>query len=193
MTHPSPRDLALLAGGELSRLRRWWIGRHAATCPDCARRLRAFESDRQRLGAARQDLPPGFDWEGAAAEMTGNIRVGLAAGACVGPAAATPPSRPRWRRAALVAPVAIPLIVLLVVGLVSLRPGRAPAGTPWVEGTVVEATGGGIELRQGDRMLSLRHPSGGDVSFAVNAQGTVRARYIDEETGQVTIHNVYAQ
>ena len=193
MTHPSTKDLALLAGGELGPWRRWRIDRHAAACPDCAGRLRAFEADRQRLRAARQDLPPGFDWERMAAEMTGNIRVGLAAGACVGPAAAPKASRPRWRRAALVAPVAIPVIVLLVAGVVSLRPGRRPAATPWVEGTVVEATGGGIELRQGDQMLSLRHPSGGDVSFAVNAQGTVRARYIDEETGQVTIHNVYAQ
>ncbi len=38
-------------------------------------------------------------------------------------------------------------------------------------------------MRQGDRMLSLRHPGAGDVTYAVNAQGTVRARYVDAETG----------
>ena len=31
------------------------------------------------------------------------------------------------------------------------------------------------------------------MTYLVNAQGTLRARYVDSETGQVTIHNVYAQ
>jgi len=48
-------------------------------------------------------------------------------------------------------------------------------------------------LKQGDRMLTLRPPNVGDVTYLVSAQGTLRADYVDEETGQVTIHNVYAQ
>ena len=40
-------------------------------------------------------------------------------------------------------------------------------------------------------MLSLRQPGAGAVTYAVNAQGTIGARYVDADTGQVTIHNVY--
>jgi hypothetical protein len=124
--------------------------------------------------------------------MTANIHVGLAAGACVEPPAARVP-KARWHRAVILAPVVVPLIVLLVIGLWFERPRPRASQAPWVDGTVIEATAEGIELKQGDRMLNLRHPDASDVTYAVNAQGTVRARYFDGETGQVTIHNVYAQ
>jgi hypothetical protein len=132
------------------------------------------------------------NWDRLAAEITANIHLGLAAGECVGAPAARIP-RPGWHRAVILAPVAVPLLVLLVAGLWFARPRPQVSAPQWVEGTVIQATAEGIELRRGDRMLSLRHPGAGDVTYAVNAQGTVRARYVDEETGQVTIHNVYAQ
>jgi hypothetical protein len=48
-------------------------------------------------------------------------------------------------------------------------------------------------MRQGDRMLSLRHPEAKDVTYLVNVGGGLRARYVDSETGQITIQNLYAQ
>jgi hypothetical protein len=192
MIHPGQTGLALFAGGELGAWRRWRIARHVAGCQQCLAHVRDFQSARESLRRARTGPPEDLDWEQLASEIKANIRVGLAAGECVGPLAPRV-LRPRWHRAILLAPVALPLIAILFLGLWFGRPRPQPEGTPWVDGTVVQATSEGIELKRGDRMLSLRHPSTGEVTYAVNVQGTVRARYVDEETGQVTIHNVYAQ
>ena len=132
-------------------------------------------------------LPEGLDWTRLAGEMKANIHVGLAAGRCVAPA--EPERRaPLGRVAALLAPV----LLLLLVGFWLQRPGHKPPSPQWEEGTVIEASGGGIELRQGGRMLSLRHPEAANVTYTGSAQGSMRARYVDSETGQVTIQNVYA-
>lgn len=193
LKHPRQNELALLAGGDLSMWSHWRVERHVARCGACQDQVRAFQAARARLCSERERLPEDRDWDSLAAEITGNIRVGLAAGACVGPVAAPRAARPRWHKAILAAPVALPLIAVLALAILYLRQRPQTEVAPWVEGTVVEATAGGIELRRGDRMLSLRQAGSGDVTYAVNAQGTVRASYVDSETGQVTIHNVYAQ
>jgi hypothetical protein len=82
----------------------------------------------------------------------------------------------------------------VLVGLLLQHPQpRYPAAAPWIDGTLIEANRGGIEMRQGDRMLSLRHPEAKDVTYLVNVGGGLRARYVDSETGQITIQNLYAQ
>jgi hypothetical protein len=42
-------------------------------------------------------------------------------------------------------------------------------------------------------MLTLLHPGATDVTVSVNGAGSVGARYVDDETGQVTIASVYGQ
>jgi hypothetical protein len=58
---------------------------------------------------------------------------------------------------------------------------------------VLAATGDAIELKQGETSFSLIHGRTGDVMLSVSAQGAMRARYLDAETGFVTVNNVYAQ
>jgi hypothetical protein len=84
-------------------------------------------------------------------------------------------------------------MVLILIGMLLQHPQPRALGTAWVDGSLLEATKSGIELRQGDRMLSLLHPQDDSVTYAVGTQGTLRARYFDADTGQVTIQNVYAQ
>ena len=192
MTHSRETSLALYAGGELSLLARWRVGRHVAGCSECRRLVEQFQSAREQLSSTRPDLPEGATWDRLAEEMKANIHVGLAAGECVG-APVSRALRPRWQRAVILAPVVVPLLALLVIGVWFGRPRPRASQSQWVDGTVIQATAEGIDLKQGDRMLSLQHPSAGDVTYAVNAQGTVSNRYVDKETGQVTIHNVYAQ
>ncbi len=192
MTHPADSRLALYAGGELGAWSRWRVGRHLASCARCRQQTAAFQAARDRLREARSDWPAGLDWNRLASEMKANIHVGMAAGECVGPVAPRP-ARPRWQRAVILAPVALPLVAVLLFVLDLRRPSPATDAPAWVEGTVIAVTPEGIELKQGDRMLSLRHLNVGEVDYLVNAQGTLRASYVDEETGQVTIHNVYAQ
>ncbi len=191
MSHPHEADLALYAGGDLGLLTRLRLRAHLSGCSDCRRSVEEFHAAIEALRREQLEMSRGLRWDRLASEMTANIHLGVAAGECVGPVAVQR-IRPRWQKAVILAPVLVPLIVLVVIGVYIQRPQQQPA-SGWVEGTVVEATSEGIEWKQGDRMLSLRHPTAEDVTYVVNTQGTVRARYVDSETGQVTIHNVYAQ
>jgi hypothetical protein len=60
-------------------------------------------------------------------------------------------------------------------------------------GTVVQATSKGVAVRAQGAMLTLLHPGATDVTVSVNGAGSVGARYVDDETGQVTIASVYGQ
>jgi len=188
MMHPGESDLALYAGGELNLLRRWSVGRHVALCARCRAEVSAFELARRSTADAAGEMPSEVHWNRLAAEMKANIHVGLAAGECVGPAD-SPPSRFAWRAAATL----IPVTLVLLVGwwLLPSRPGVTRTAEP--EGIVLEATADGIELREHGSVFALQHPAGGDVTYTVNAQGSLRSRYVDSETMQVTINNVYAQ
>lgn len=49
--HPTQRELALLAGGDLGRFARWRVTRHAARCPMCRSAVASYVQDRRELGA----------------------------------------------------------------------------------------------------------------------------------------------
>jgi hypothetical protein len=188
MTHPAETTLALHAGGELGLWARWKISRHLQRCSTCRAEVDELRASMEELRSAAAEMPAGVNWGRMAADMKANIRVGLAAGQCVDSAE----ERPRmsvWQ----VAATAAPAVVLVLIGLWLQRPQPQLPQATWVDGTLLEATSGGIEVRQGDRMLSLRHPNTGDVTYLVNVEGALRARYVDSETMQVTIQNVYAE
>ncbi|MCS7315013.1 MAG: hypothetical protein RMI94_03445 [Bryobacterales bacterium] len=184
MTHPHDSELALFAGGELGGWARWRLARHVRRCEACRRRVQEFALWRRWL--RQQDaLPPGLNWNRLAAEMKANIRLGLAAGECVAPARE---ARLAWRPAAL----ALPVLVLVLAGWL-LQSWHPPLrrSTSW-RGTVIAATATGVELRQGAAALTLLHPHASDVGRFASGDG-VRVRYVDAETGLVTISHVYAQ
>jgi hypothetical protein len=119
--------------------------------------------------------------------MTGNIHVGLAAGECVAPVIARSQRLNGWRTAAVMASVT----VLLMGGWwLNIPPRQSLAKAPQV---ILENTSNGIELRQDGSSLTLMHSRGGKSVVLASSPGSLRARYVDEETGQVTINNVYAQ
>jgi len=68
-------------------------------------------------------------------------------------------------------------------------------GYPPVDAVVVQSTRDGIQVRDGARALQLLHTGVNerDVIRSVGAQGSMRARYVDPDTGYVTINNVYAE
>jgi hypothetical protein len=188
MNHPSEVDLALYAGGELRAWSRWRVGYHVARCPQCLREVEAFRGGAEWVRETASELPSDLHWSRLAAEMKANIRVGLAAGACVGPV------EPRPQRLALRVMAALASIVLVVVSGWWLHlPEPRVAPSVQAGGVVLEATPEGIELKEEDRALTLLHPASDAVVLSVSAQGSLRARYVDAETGQVTINNVYVQ
>jgi hypothetical protein len=113
--------------------------------------------------------------------MKANIRLGVAAGEIV---RVTPVTRPRT----LLAAACAALVFAVGVWLQHPVPQAPPA--PRV---LVENTADGIVLRTGDQTLTLVNGRASNVLYSAGAHGVVRARYVDSETGQVTINHVYAQ
>ncbi len=185
MKHPSESALALFAGGDLGPFAQWKTARHVEKCVRCRSEADGFAS---AIMASRPHLEelPGLSWNSLAAEMQANIRVGLAAGECVARAGK---SKLAWRTgpvfawAGLVAVAAVALWLQQPVSRLADVPGQA----------VLAVSHGGIELKEGGQMMSLMHAGAKNVTTSVSAEGAVRARYVDERTGQLTINNVYAQ
>jgi anti-sigma factor RsiW len=191
MKHPSDATLALHAGDDLGTLARWRIERHLAGCDRCRDEVAAYR-------AARQIAPdlaetPELAWNRLAAEMKANIRLGLAAGECVraDSAPSSPLTLPGFRPAVAVASV----IAVMATGILLERPVPRHE-IAMQEGVVVQQTAEGIQVREGGRAFGLLHSNVRDlrdVTYTVGAQGSMRARYVDPDTGYVTINNVYAE
>jgi hypothetical protein len=132
-------------------------------------------------------LPRDLDWERLSAEMQANIHVGLAAGECVG---GMPESRDRigWKAALVMAS-----ITLLIVTGWFLNAPRTPEARLAEAGIVLETTASEIQMKENGAIFSMRHPVSDGLTVSISGQGSIRARYLDAETGQVTIHNVYAE
>lgn len=185
MKHPSQETLALHAGGDLGWRERWKTNRHLSGCDDCRDEVAAFSELREVLPDLNQ--MPEVPWNRIAAEMRANIRLGLAAGECV--RVAEPPLResPLFNGArAMVAFASV--CALLVTGVVLERPAPVSANEP-----VVQATDNGIQRRSGDRAFGLMHSGARNVTYTVGAQGTLGARYVDPETGVMTMTKVYVE
>jgi len=190
MKHPSQATLALHAGGDLGAIARWRTDRHLTRCERCREELAAFAGIRE-IAPDLAEIPE-VPWARLSAEMKANIRLGLAAGECVRPGEA--PVKQSLFSGARAAVALASVAALLVTGLMIERPlPRSNAGR--IEGVIVQATGDGVQVREGVQALQLRH-AGVDarhVLYSVGAQGSMRARYVDPETGNVTINNVYVE
>lgn len=206
-THVPETALALYVSGDLSFWRGAAVRLHVGGCDQCRRRIEAHRADQARIREAAAGMPDGIDWNRLASEMTANIHVGLAAGECVAP---------RPRRAAVLGwrPVAVfaGLVAVFACGWWLNTP---PAQTQALEralrsvwsapgggmrhrladerGPVVEATASGIELRENGSSLGVSQGTARPLAVSVSVQGSASARYVDADTGQITITSVYVQ
>lgn len=192
MKHPSMAELALYAGRECGFAERLRLAWHLRSCEACREQVASFEGLRAGLTAQTSELPQGFDWDRLAAEMQANIRLGLVAGAIVEPPRSLP-ERLDWRAAVVVAS----LTVAVTTGWFLSVPGRlkpvAPVAAIASTGATLEATSEGIELKDNGGSFTLLAPKTQNVSYTVDAEGAVGARYVDAETGQVTISHVVVE
>ncbi len=183
MNHPRENDLALLAGGEVGRIRRFLLDRHLRECADCRETVAEYRELRTEV--AELELSE-VNWSFLAADIRANIRLGLEAGACV---RATPVLK-RWNARPALALAA--LLLLFAGGFfmrdVRLRPVVAEEATP-----VLRVNGSGVEIRSGTNSLTLLNHHGGATNQTVSARGDIGTRYVDGDTGSVTINNVYLQ
>ena len=189
MRHPNQATLALHAGGDLGPFRRWKTERHLSQCGLCRDEVAGFTEMREML----PDLAelPEISWNRLAAEIKANVRLGLEAGECVRtpeislPRAASPTG---WR-----AVVAFASVMVLVGSCMVLeRPWPAAVHTA---STSVQSTRDGVQVQAGDGVMwGLTNGGARQVAITMGAQGSMEARYIDPETGLMTINTVsYAQ
>jgi hypothetical protein len=212
MKHLAQSRIALLAGGELGRLEAWFAHRHVARCGHCRAEFASFRAaalELREFAAGMPELPNALSWNRLAQEMSGNIRVGLAAGQAI--ALFDPPvsRKPRlsWN-AALVAVAALAIFGVafwtslptqqaehLIAALKRIRTeriGTVVHSVPAVSAeAVVEASAAGIQVKENGGTLSLMHPRSDGATFSVNMQGSVGVRFVDADTGQVTTNKVY--
>jgi len=209
--HVSETDLALYASGDLSLWQRASAHLHVRQCDACRERVAEFRADARALRDAAAGLPEGLDWGRLSAEMTANIRVGLAAGECVAPRGkrvrdAVPGSISQiWRPMAMASAVTLALAVLLVGGwwlnmpqqdaqrlsaaMKAIWHGRTVM--PYDRGPVIEASSEGIELRKDGGSLGVSQNAARLMTVSVSTQGSASAHYVDQDTGQVTVTSVY--
>jgi hypothetical protein len=188
VTHLSPSILALYAGQDLNWFARWRAERHLAGCRRCRDEVVAFSSLGEDL--AELNAIPALPWNRMAAEMKANIRLGLEAGECVREFEGALPLEWLTRRRAF--GIFACVAALLVAGFF-LQPSTPPALPASPGEAVLRATPNGIELNQGGQSLSLLHVRAENVTYSAGAQGSMRARYVDADTGNVTINNLYVQ
>ena len=201
-SHPALSTLALYSGGDLPWAERWRLRRHIQQCPECGQQVSRLRSAREQLQReAGSETLTAFeaigDWNRLEREMLGNIAVGVAAARCVDKVG-------RGRAVLLRIAIAAGLVGLFVTGwmthvpkeqtlhlfaslqrLVGAQPPRQVAGT------VVRTLPDGIAVRAQGATLMIMHPQTAVV--LLSGPSAVAARYVDEETGQVTIAKVYGQ
>lgn len=199
--HPGLELLSLYSSGDLPLLLRLRTGRHVHACADCEQQvlsLRAAKTELRR--EAQGEVLTGFeaiaDWQSIESVMMGNIRVGVAASRCI-------ENVGRSRRVGLRFAWGAGMIALFMAGWVARVPSedsqrivtalRRVVGLDQTQfaGTVLRSTPEGISVRTQDATLTILHPPAAVVS--VSEPGSVSARYVDDDTGQVTITNVYGQ
>lgn len=206
--HAAESDLALLAGQDLSFRKRLRVASHVRQCAQCRKIAAEFSSAREQMGESGHDLPAGLNWNDLAREMTGNIRVGLEAGECI--EHVPHPSRHRilnWNLAAALASVTLLGLCALWLRLPEAQADHLRAAlTSMVLGksaphapvellpnvAVLEASPSGPAVQENGSSMKLLVPRSSEaVSVSVNLQDSVSARYVDADSGQVTISKVY--
>jgi hypothetical protein len=139
--------------------------------------------------------------------MTANIHLGLSAGECVAPRRRKSPVM-SWRPAAIMAGAAVMLAAAwwlnmpepttralgrALTAIVHGHGGVNPVAPADETGMVVSASDKGIELHENGTSLGISQGSAPPMAVSVSMRGSASARYIDTETGQVTVTSVYAQ
>ncbi len=192
---------ALYTGGDLPWTVRLKMKGHLRRCEECARQVELFRAATAELRReAEANTLTGFeaiaDWSRLEREMIGNIAVGVAAARCVDKVKR---KGPLWLRASF----ALGLGVLFAAGWVTHIPAE-DTGRLWASlrhwagmetaasmDVVVRSSPDSVAVRSQGTTLKLIHPRSAVASISGNS--AVEARYIDEQTGQVTITGVYGQ
>lgn len=204
MRHPFEADLALYAGRDLAGWKRLATGWHVRGCADCRASVESFRDVQQQWADTLDDLPEGLDWNKMSAEMTANIHLGIAAGECVATARERATTEARqawnWHPAAIVAGLVMVFAAAWWLNMPPralnkiAHPGTSYSSYPVFEdhGPIVAASFDGIQFSENGSQLGV-NMTDAPVAVSVSFGGSASARYVNEDTGVVTIATVYGK
>jgi len=195
--HPSIDRLALYAGGELPFWTRWIMRRHMTGCAQCQEEISLFGEVKEAVREETGVMPAGVNWERLSAEMGANVRLGLAASDAIRayrtPIDEAPAQGMSWRMVALTSA----FVLLLSVGywFNAAKKSEQMAAMRGPEPFVAQASGSAVEMSDGSKAMVLQMPKSNTrpAIITVSTTGSAGAQYVDEETGQVTVNNVYVE
>jgi len=195
--HPSIEKLALYGGGELPWGTQFTVRRHVHACPQCQEEVALFRETAEAVREETAEMPAGVQWDRLAAEMRANVRVGIAASDAISsygkPHDIGPVQGMSWRMAVLTTGV----VLMLSVGywLNAARKSEQIAATRQPDPVVAEASERGVGMSDGSKEMMLQGPKTNvrAAIVTVSTVGSAGARYVDEDTGQITVNNVYVE
>jgi len=189
LPHPTAQQLALYAGHDLNWFHLLRIRMHLGRCEQCRSRVDCQQAAMEGLQAGALDLPEGVDWPMLAAEMKANIHLGLEAGEIVDrvPRRRFDPTGESiaWRAALVCASLAV-----IIGSGWYLHRARDPYFL--AQRPMAEATPEGIELKAKTSALTLLAPATERLTTAEIGEG-LQTRYVDQDSGQVTIQHVFSE
>jgi hypothetical protein len=201
--HPSLEELALLVGGEMPYVRRWQVEDHVHHCARCEHEFEQFQAaDAELRRLAEAEMLTAYeavsDWGRLEREMAGNINVGVAAARAINNV-----GRHRlhsWRVAAIAGLLALVFAAGWMLNVPGEDTGRILgafrsvwSGPRVAAGIILTTTPQGVAVRSQGAMLTVLHPASANVTASFTSNSSVAMRYVDEDTGQVTITNVYGE
>ena len=155
----------------------------------CCTEIEAFEHVGRALRSNVEELPAGLNWNRLAAEMTANIHLGLEAGECVGPA---PVRKGRSNGLASCAGDVRPDVPFVCGLVVESAASHTSIGDSYISGRDSDGSGGNRSERERVCLDSFCIRGDSRRPIIVSTPGSLRARFVDADTGQVTINNVYS-
>jgi hypothetical protein len=206
--HPDEAQLALFAGGDLGLWDRWQVGRHVSRCSGCQSEVAALRAASEQVREAAPDLPKDLNWNRLAEEMTGNIRVGLAAGEAIArfdrPIGGVRPARLGWNAILVIACATVVFVTAFWTSLPREQAQHLSAALQKIftgqggrhavvsqDDVMLEASSSSIQVKENGRTMMLTHPRSDGVTVSINMRGSAGVRYVDADTGQVTTNKVY--
>lgn len=205
MNHLDSYQLALLSRGDLPFSPALQARLHCLVCSDCRHELAEFKKTPElaKLATLDFDLPRHLDWDTLQSEMTANIHLGLEIGQIasrVEAASATPAeSAPEldWKRWVSVAALsACVLTGWFLSGPANhqnrFTPSHTAAQVQGFESNIsADESGLGLQQKANRSSLILRASNPANTRLEVGLEGSVRAATVDQDSGQITVSQIY--
>lgn len=204
MKHLNESQIALASRGDLAGLDRLQARLHTAVCKTCSDRISEYKKDQARVksAVAAFELPRSMKWNDLEGEMFANIRLGLEVeeihrGAGQMSPVVVQTEAMSWRGLA----AAAAMTAIVITGWFLTGPGaqsylrHGPTAVAQVRSGAVVLRGDehGVGLEHRGTGLMLRNVSAPPGRFEVSLDGSVRASAVDQDSGQVTVSQVYVE